>query len=486
MTDDGATFSRRAFLAGCTVAALPATRRDPPTVRWVGETMSRAHRVLSGAFPTTSFEKDDKARVVIVGAGPSGLAAAWRLLEAGVDDVVVLELGEEPWGLLGRFRCGDAGLLPFGATEVDLGGSSTGVLRRLAASSAASRPADASAALPRVVAMRRGDGRLVASGADANRDSFIDRWIATDESAPDARASAVAAGATPETLRWLDFEVRRRFASKLADLDATPVKALLDAMRRRPEAFVAPVGGPGVWFESVVTRLGERLRPRQVVGLVGSESDGVSVYALDAARGLTTRLRASSVVLAVPAIVAMRLSAAASASRPSLHAPESVTRFVAAVGVRRLPIGAEAPGTRIDAGDDDGTYATVHPTGDGGGFLIVRTAFPYRATGPSRAFLTALDYDTGRDLALERLRRVVGGDVIPTRFDLWRVGHAGVRPGFGGGRGWVERTPMRKGVVLAGSDASGAPGFDTAVVSGVRGAQEAIGVVAGSKEDWLA
>ena len=45
---------------------------------------------------------------------------------------------------------------------------------------------------------------------------------------------------------------------------------------------------------------------------------------------------------------------------------------------------------------------------------------------------------------------------------------------------------MRKGVVLAGSDASGVSGFDTAVASGVRGAQEAIGVVVGSKEDWLA
>ena len=484
MIEISSTFSRRAFLAGCAVAALPGVRRDPPTVRWVGETMSRAHRVLSGAFPTTSFEKEEKARVVIVGAGPSGLAAAWRLLEAGVDDLLVLELGEEPWGLLGRFRCGDAGLLPFGATEVDLGASSTGVVRRLAASAASSRPGDASTIPPRVVAVRRGDGGFVASTADSRTESWIDRWVAAEEIAPDARASAAAAGATPEMLRWLDLAVRRRFASKLADLDAAPVKAFLDARRRRPESFVAPVGGPGVWFDPVVARLGERLRPRQVVGLLGAETDGLSVYASDAARGLTTRIRASSVVLAVPAIVAMRLSAAATASRPSLHAPESVTRFVAAVGVQRLPVGTEAPGTRIDADDEDGTYATVHPTSGGAGFLVVRTAFPYRATGPSRAFLTALDYDTGRDLALERLRRVAG-DVVPTRFDLWRVGHAGVRPGFGGGRGWVERTPMRKGVVPAGSDVSGMPGFDVAVASGVRGAQEAVGIVPGSKEDWL-
>jgi hypothetical protein len=387
---------------------------------------------------------------------------------------------KRPFGLLGRFRCGDAGLLPFGATEVDLDGAPSGVLRRLAFGDSASRPSSIVAPVP----LRRNAGGFAASTWSGDFHARIDRWTAARDASSDARASAIAAGFRGEDLFELECEVRRRFGSKLADLDASAVREALDASRRR-ESITAPPGGPGVWLDPWVARLGERFRPRQVVGLCVPEDDAVSVYALDAARGLTTRVRASRVVLAVPAVVAMRLSAATTASRPSLHAPESVTRFVAAVGVRKLPSGSEAPGARLDARDEDGTSATVHPTSDGGGFLIVRTAFPYRATGPSRAFLTALDYDTGKELAVERLRRVVGDGVVPTRFDLWRVGHAGVRPGFGGGKSWVDATPMRKGVYLAGADRLGTAGFGPAVVAGVRAAQEAIGIAAGSAGDWL-
>lgn len=47
---------------------------------------------------------NDPGKVVIVGAGPTGLGAAWRLHEAGHSDFVVLEAAEEPGGLASSFR----------------------------------------------------------------------------------------------------------------------------------------------------------------------------------------------------------------------------------------------------------------------------------------------------------------------------------------------------------------------------------------------
>jgi protoporphyrinogen oxidase len=46
----------------------------------------------------------DPGRVLVVGAGPTGLGAAWRLHELGCDDFLVLEAGETPGGLASSFR----------------------------------------------------------------------------------------------------------------------------------------------------------------------------------------------------------------------------------------------------------------------------------------------------------------------------------------------------------------------------------------------
>jgi protoporphyrinogen oxidase len=41
----------------------------------------------------------DGERIVVIGAGPCGLGAAWRLQELGHQNYVVLEAGERPGGL---------------------------------------------------------------------------------------------------------------------------------------------------------------------------------------------------------------------------------------------------------------------------------------------------------------------------------------------------------------------------------------------------
>jgi len=87
---------RRSLLAAA--AALPfagCTRSAPAayTGGWVGADAERGHKLRdakSGSLPTPAVQQ--RASVLVVGAGVSGLAAARALMRSGIDDVHVLEL----------------------------------------------------------------------------------------------------------------------------------------------------------------------------------------------------------------------------------------------------------------------------------------------------------------------------------------------------------------------------------------------------------
>lgn len=102
----GAVIGRRDVLTtflGASFASL-ACKRAAPSPNLVGDLLApdfaRGHRLrepeirakLAGELPI------EKVRVAIVGAGPSGLSAAWRLHRAGVRDFVMLELEDAPGG----------------------------------------------------------------------------------------------------------------------------------------------------------------------------------------------------------------------------------------------------------------------------------------------------------------------------------------------------------------------------------------------------
>ena len=63
---------------------------------WVGAAHERGHRLRSGSLPAAAVQR--RAAVLIVGAGIAGLAAARGLNRAGVDDVQILELEDQPGG----------------------------------------------------------------------------------------------------------------------------------------------------------------------------------------------------------------------------------------------------------------------------------------------------------------------------------------------------------------------------------------------------
>ncbi len=84
-----------ATLTGCQRSAAPAAI----PARWVGAAHERGHRLRApqaDALPPAAVQR--RARVLIVGAGIAGLAAARACRQQGIDDVHLLELDDRPGG----------------------------------------------------------------------------------------------------------------------------------------------------------------------------------------------------------------------------------------------------------------------------------------------------------------------------------------------------------------------------------------------------
>lgn len=115
-TMSGKGLNRRELLAAFLGApfALAACRSQEvapalPQGEIVGASDGIGHLIRDGLRPEP--ESWERAGVVIIGGGVAGLAAAWRLLRAGVEDFVLLELEQAPGGTA---RSGEAhGVVPY-------------------------------------------------------------------------------------------------------------------------------------------------------------------------------------------------------------------------------------------------------------------------------------------------------------------------------------------------------------------------------------
>lgn len=95
---------RRTLLQAAAALPLAACTKVPPPLPaggWIGAAHERGHR-LRGAIPVEGFDARGaaprRASALVLGAGIAGLAAARGFARAGVDDVHVLELEDEPGG----------------------------------------------------------------------------------------------------------------------------------------------------------------------------------------------------------------------------------------------------------------------------------------------------------------------------------------------------------------------------------------------------
>jgi monoamine oxidase len=104
---DHAALKRRTVLAAafagtCAAVAAGCSVRDndpPPwTARWLGAQAERGHRLRMLPADAPVPARRHRAGVLVVGAGIAGLSAARALVQAGVDDVHLLDLEDEPGG----------------------------------------------------------------------------------------------------------------------------------------------------------------------------------------------------------------------------------------------------------------------------------------------------------------------------------------------------------------------------------------------------
>ena len=110
---------RRTFLgAGAALLASACTGSAPPVPgRLLSTSYGLGHRLRDGGLPKASEKRS--AQVVIVGAGISGLSAAWRLRRAGFTDFEMLELEVAPGGNA-RWGRNEVSAYPLGAHYIPL------------------------------------------------------------------------------------------------------------------------------------------------------------------------------------------------------------------------------------------------------------------------------------------------------------------------------------------------------------------------------
>jgi len=113
-----------ATLAGC----APAGKPPLPPGELLGMNHLLGHRLRDGHFPAPSETR--RTGVVIVGAGISGLSAAWKLAQAGIDDFLVVDMESEAGG---NSRAGQSPLVayPWGAHYLPLPTRESTLVREL-------------------------------------------------------------------------------------------------------------------------------------------------------------------------------------------------------------------------------------------------------------------------------------------------------------------------------------------------------------------
>ncbi|AUX41787.1 hypothetical protein SOCE26_032120 [Sorangium cellulosum] len=529
------------FVAAGWLVHTAAPARPPLDGRIVGAAHGAGHLLRGGAPEGVARGPAERADVVIVGGGVSGLSAAWRLAGAGLD-LRVLELEPRPGG---TSAWGDDGVVPYpwGAHYLAAPNVEARATLRLLEQmgvvtgwDAAGRPTFD----PRRLCHAPGE-RLFYRGAwhsglapvDAlspEEQGELDRFHAleaelTELTGNDGRAAFQIpldrSSRDPALLEldrmsmaaWLDREGYHtpflrwyvRYAM-LDDFGGAPEEisawAGLHYFAGRKARAPALAGSHYlVWPEGngrLVRELIERAAPRVSLGALATSvrplpGGRVEVGYLDVARGEARRVEARAAILAAPAFVVRRLFAGGA----SRALPERVASawLVANLHVER-PV------------DPDHAWDSVLYEAEGLGYVDARHQLTDLAAGTAqrsslstpmqRTVLTYYRAFGGPDVAAARaallgapweaLADGVLRDLAPAhphlrddvaRMDVMVWGHAmpRPRPGFLGPRPFEPRCSLDERVAWAHVDQPGMALFEEAQACGVRAAEAIAGAV---------
>jgi protoporphyrinogen oxidase len=491
----------------------------------LGHELRRAAPEQAPAGPATRVE------VAIVGAGPSGLSAAWRLERLGEPRFAVFELEEQPGG---TSTYGVDGCVPYpwGAHYVPLPSaenrSLVSLLEEIGAVSTTDVDGDGRAIVrgAETVLVREPEERLFIDGvwteglypfrgaSEADRrelDRFtreVDGWVAARgadgrrafaiplaECSTDAAFTAldrISAAAyleergyrSPRLLWYVDYACRDDYGLRLGQTSAW---AMLFYFAARVPAPGLPSAPFLTWPEGngrLVRHLAGVARERLVVGRLVTDvvprEDSVELSVLDARTRKLSRVVADRVILAVPAFVAARLVRPfRDRPPPHLAAFSFGPWMVANLHLRTRPKSPGFPFAWDNVIYDSpalGYVVATHQTLADVGPTVWTYYAPYTDEDPDRARrrLSEADHATFAEAIVRDLSRAHDGleDAID-RLDVWRFGHAMVRPvpGFVWGEARRRASEPFGRIHFAHSDLSGLALFEEAHHHGVRAAE---------------
>jgi protoporphyrinogen oxidase len=529
------SLSRREALGVLLGASLAAQACRTPRARsyagrLLGASSSLGHRFRDGKLPGLSDANQHRTvGIAIVGAGPSGLSAAWRLERLGYRDFEVFELEPQAGG---TSAFGSDGVVPhpWGAHYVPLPGArNSGLITLLSELGAVSRGADGEWLADERALIRAPEERLFLDGAwheglfpsagatasDVREwrafEAEVARWTAFRDALGrpafavpmrlGSRDSAVTdldrlsaadwlaqRGLHSARLRWyVAYACRDDYGLDLAHTSAWAMLFYFCSRVTSPGApsqpFLTWPEGNGRLVSHLSRVAGDRLRLGHLVSEVNAPpgEQGVELAVFDTRSEQLLRYRAERVILAVPKFVVPRLLRALPESRArDASAFQYGSWLVANLHLRARPesIGFQQAWDNVlyDSPSLGYVVATHQTLADLG--PTIWTYYLPLSSKEARRELEALDHATCCDAIVADLSRAHRGlEAAIERIDVWRWGHAMVspRPGFiwGGARDraaapWVER------VFFAHSDLSGLSLFEEAQDHGLLAAEAAL------------
>ncbi|HEY2252169.1 MAG TPA: FAD-dependent oxidoreductase [Planctomycetaceae bacterium] len=523
------------FLGAPFLAAAGCSRSAPvlpPAGEIIGASSSLGHRLREGLKPVPTADQWQRTGVVIVGGGIAGLSAAWRLLRAGVDDFVVLELEPQPGG---TSRSGTSGAFayPWGAhylpvpfqenrailTLLDEMGFiegrddegepivgeqflsrdpqervffeglwHEGLYRHENAEPHDERQwADFQAEIGRWAAWRDGRGRRafvvpVAACSDDAEVIQFDRQTMTDW--------LTERGFDSPKLRWLvDYACRDDYGLTVDQTSAWAGLFYFVSRVRKPGAEAQPLM---TWPEGngrLVAHLCDKARTQVKLGLAVSEvipaaegqDVGVDVVAVDREGRAAASYHAGHVIFAAPHFLAPYLIAGFRDARGKAAAEfEYGSWMVANLFLKDRPVNRgfhPAWDNVLYDSPSLGYVAATHQRGPEFGPTVWTYYYPLCDDNPrtAREKLLAHGWSQWAEVTLADLERA-HPDLRPLveRLDVMRWGHAMIRPrpGFIWGDARRDEARAFRGVHFAHCDLSGVALFEEAFYHGLRAAEE--------------
>lgn len=535
------SLTRREVLAAflglpAALAACSSREARPPLPdgEIVGASDVIGHRIRDGLGITPSRDQWEHAGVVIVGGGIAGLSAAWRLLKAGFEDFVLIELEPAPGGT-SRSGTSSAIAYPWGAHYLPAPMKENEALISLLDEMGIlegrdndGQPVVAEQFLcrdPEERVFYQGrwyEGLYLHAGASAEDlaqltafNAEVNRWVGwRDGRGRRAFAIPIAAGSddaevtaldkvsmgewlerlgwNSPRLRWLiDYGCRDDYG---LTIDQTSAWAGLFYFCSRVIKAGAEAQPLMTWPEGngrLVAHLYGKAKSKVRLGLAAAEiipndgdaQSGIDVIAVNHDGQSAAGFHADRVIFAAPHFLSGYLIRPYR-DRPPVHVAEFQygAWMVANLFLRDRPkdrgfplawdnVPYESPGL--------GYVVATHQRGLDRGPTIFTYYYPLCDADPreARSNLLAASRDEWADVALTDLSRV-HQEIrwLTDRLDVMRWGHAMIRPRPGFVWSEARRTASKpyRGIHFAHTDLSGVPLFEEAFYHGIRAAEEVL------------